>query len=377
MKQIFYLSLLTLLVLACGKKEAPRQDTIPYVKQLASDTTGVLNLLSSYRADGTAGSIALIGEPSAVLPLSERFLSVDAVDNIDGKAGEDRLPDFAGETFDVCIDLYNEPYDRFLAAHSDSLREIAVRNAVFAADSICLSGAMQPDSHVPKNRAKVYVLASSLLSAYGQFDIDTLFKMAGKTPVIISPVHALMVDALSDGPAKIGVWAPRGVESLYRQEFDALEHEGSSLMVLDTEPGMDPRRMLRDFLRRYRDSGARELSCLLLDAFDHDLFQLKAEIDHIRLCVTEEDRDFDRLISPGFRIIDPKQALTDECYRVLRRENLFTHNIAYPTASYYQTEESPDGTFTLVPVSRRFLSENWTRYVDAGSSALPYVSEDD
>lgn len=369
-KRFLFLAAFAALLLSCRPAPQNRPDTIPFVKQMASDSTGTLQLLSSYREDGTRGSIAILGEPGPVLRLTERFLTVDAVDNIDGRKAQDRLPDFSGEHFDALLDLYNAPYGRFVPGCPDSLREIAVRNAIFAADSLCLSNAAQPASRLRKSRAKLLVLASSLLSANGVFDIDTLFKMAGKTPILITPVETMLSDALASGPAQVGVWAGMEAGESYRLCFDQLPHEGSSLTVLQPETTMDVRRALRDFLRRYKEAGNHRLDCLLLDAFDLDLFQLQAEIAHIRLEVTEEDRVLNELISKDFRIIDPKEAITDACYRILRKENLFTHDIAYPSAAYFQTEESESGDYVFVSLSRRFLLEQWSRYSDT-----PYSEE--
>ena len=364
-KRFLYLAAFAVLLFSCRQAPQNRPDTIPYVKQMAADSTGTLRLLSTYREDGTAGSIAILGEPGPVLRLAECFLTVDAVDNIDGRKAHDRLPDFSGEQFDILLDLYNAPYSRFLPNYPDSLREIAVRNAIFAVDSLSLANAAQPASRLHKSRAKLMILASSYLSAHGVFDIDTLFKMAGKTPILITPVETMLSEALASGPAQIGVWADSEAGESYRACYESLPHENASLTILQPETTMDVRWALRDFLRRYKAAGNHRLDCLLLDAFDYDLFQLEAEISHIRLEVTEEDRLLNELISNDFRIIDPKEAITHACYSILRKENLFTHNIAYPLASYYQTEESESGDYVFVSLSRRFLLEQWNRYTDA------------
>lgn len=369
-KRFLLLAALAVLLSSCRPVPQNRPDTIPFVKQMAADSTGTLEMLATYREDGTRGSIAILGEPGPVLRLGERFLTVDAVDNIDGRKAQDRLPDFSGEHFDLMLDLYNAPYGRFLPGSPDSLREIAVRNALFAADSVCLSDASHPASRLHKSRAKVLVLASSLLSAHGVFDIDTLFKMAGKTPILITPVETMLSRALSSGPVQIGVWAGNEARESYRLLFESLPHEGSSLTAIQPVTTMDERRALRDFLRRYREAGNHRLDCLLLDSFDADLFQLQAEINHIRLEVTEEDRELNALISNNFYIIDPKEAITDACYRILRKENLFTHDIAYPSASYFQTEESGTGDYALVAISQRFLLEQYGRYAET-----PYPEE--
>ena len=130
-----FLVLLAALV-SCREHQAVVRDTIPYVKQIAVDTTGTFALVHTYRSAGTKGSIAVIGEPEAASGLASVLLAADNVDNIDGKARTDRLPDFAGESFDIILDEYNAPYIRMAASSPDSLREVAVRNAVIAVDTV-------------------------------------------------------------------------------------------------------------------------------------------------------------------------------------------------------------------------------------------------
>ena len=188
-----------LAAVSCNDRAPVVRDTIPYVKQIAVDTAGTFSLVRHYRAGGTKGSIALIGEPEECVLLSRAFLTADEVDNIDGKAAPDRLPDFAGETFDVLLDDYNAPYLRLVSASRDTLREVAVRNAVMALDTVAFSDASDRSSRLRKNGAKVFVLASSLLSGYGRFDIDTLFKMAGREALILSSEEALVGSAVQSG----------------------------------------------------------------------------------------------------------------------------------------------------------------------------------
>ena len=140
------LSVLALLaaVVSCNERPTVVRDTIPYVKQLAVDTIGSFQLVRAYRTAGTKGSIAVIGEPEAAARLASVLKEADLVDNIDGRAKPDRLPDFAGETFDILLDEYNAPYIRMAGSSPDSLREVAVRNAVIAVDSVAYSNPSDP-----------------------------------------------------------------------------------------------------------------------------------------------------------------------------------------------------------------------------------------
>ena len=343
-------------VLSCQENQTVVRDTIPYVKQIAVDTTGTFSLVSSYRTAGTKGSIAVIGEPEAASRLASFLLSADNVDNIDGKAKPDRLPDFAGESFDIILDEYNAPYVRMAASSPDSLREVAVRNAVIAVDTVAYSNALDPKSRLKASRAKVFVLANSLLSEYGKFDIDTLFKMAGREAVILTPVEAMLRAAADAGYKSVAVWAPAEARSAYENAARELVPQMDVTVVSTTGNGL-LRPAFRDMLRIYRSlKPGSNLDAVLLDSFTADLEELGDEKEHIHRQITEEDMAFDRILMPRFRFIEPNATLTSALYRLLREKNLFTHDIAYPYVRYYQTEENREGEFVPVEVSAAYLS---------------------
>lgn len=367
MKKLIFPIAVLLAAVSCNDRAPVVRDTIPYVKQIAVDTAGTFSLVRHYRAGGTKGSIALIGEPEECVLLSRAFLTADEVDNIDGKAAPDRLPDFAGETFDVLLDDYNAPYLRLVSASRDTLREVAVRNAVMALDTVAFSDASDRSSRLRKNGAKVFVLASSLLSGYGRFDIDTLFKMAGREALILSSEEALVGSAVQSGIKHAAVWAPAEAGEAY------LSYAADRIdLTVITPEGGDIRTAFRNLLRQYRQRKPNTvLDAVLLDSFTADMDELAAEVEHIHRQITEEDMSFDSMLAVGFRFLEPTSCLTDACYRLLREKNLFTHNIAYPSARYFQTEESMDGEYVPVEVSLDYLARRF------GGMNTPAVSHED
>ena len=372
MKLTFPVLALLLTLVACNKRQTVVRDTIPYVKQLVVDTTGTFPLIGSYRSAGTKGSIAVIGEPEAAARLASALLEADEVDNIDGKAVPDRLPDFAGETFDILMDLYNAPYLRMAASSPDSLREVAVRNAVIAVDTVAYSNALDANSRLTKTRAKVFVLSNSLLSEYGKFDIDTLFKMAGREALILTPVEAMLQAAEKAGFKRVAVWAPPEARSAYENTAKIVTPDLDVTVVSTTGNGL-LRPAFRDMLRIYRSlKPGTNLDAVLLDSFMADVEELDAEKEHIHRQITEEDMAFDRILMPHFRFIEPTASLTDALYRLLREKNLFTHDIAYPSVRYYQTEENRDGEFVPVEVSAAYLSAHTN-----SQNPAPYVPDID
>lgn len=369
MKYTIPILLLLLALVSCKERQTVVRDTIPYVKQIAVDTTGTFNLVRTYRSAGTKGSVAVIGEPEAASRLAAVLLSADEVDNIDGKAVPDRLPDFAGETFDILLDLYNAPYVRMAASSPDSLREVTVRNTVIAIDTVAYSNALDPNSRLSKTRAKIFVLANSLLSEYGKFDMDTLFKMAGREALILTPVEAMLRTAADAGYKSVAIWAPAEARSAYENVAKALT-PGMDVTVVSTTGNGLLRPAFRDMLRIYRSlKPGTNLDAVLLDSFTADLEELYAEKEHIHRQITEEDMAFDRILMPHFRFIEPNTSLTTALYRLFREKNLFTHDIAYPTVRYYETEENRDGVFVPVEVSAAYLS--------AHTNTVPYVPDFD
>ena len=349
----------TLLALvSCQERPTVVRDTIPYVKQIAVDTAGTFSLVESYRTAGTKGSIAVIGEPEAAARLATILLEADEVDNIDGKSRPDRLPDFAGETFEVLLDEYNAPYVRMAASSPDSLREVAVRSAVIAVDTVAYSNALDPNSRLSTTPAKVFVLANSLLSEYGKFDVDTLFKMAGREALILTPVDAMLTAAAKAGCKSVAVWAPAEARSAYENVAKVLT-PGMDVTVVSTTGNGVLRPAFREMLRIYRQMKPNgTLDAVLLDSFTADVEELYAEQENIHRQITEEDMAFDRTLGPRFRFIEPNASLTDALYRLLREKNLFTHDIAYPSARYYRTEENRDGEFVPVEVTALYRSDS-------------------
>ena len=328
-KLIPLIAVLALLAVSCRERKTVTRDTIPYVKLLVEDTTA-FPLVEAYRTQGTRGSIAVIGEPEAALLLAETMLAADLRDNIDGKIGPDRLPDFAGESFDVIMDAYNAPYRRMAESCPDSLREVAVRCAMMSLDTVSYAQALDPQSRLSKRKAKIFVLASSLLTEFGQSDIDTLLKMASREPLIINPVEAMINRVRNEKLSHVAVWTPFAPGTAYAEAAKDID------CAVITPGSQDTRTAFRDLLRQ-------------------DLEEVQAEVEHIHRQITEEDMAFDRILAPKFQFIEPKSCLTEACYRMLRERNLFTHDIAYPTLRYYQTEEGMNGNCVLVEMGAEYV----------------------
>ena len=351
------------LLLSC-KREAPSpRPTIPLVLEIAADTSGAGGLAAKAGSRGADGSIAIIGEPSDVLTLARRFQSCDLVDNVDGRSVRDSLPDFAGETFDAILDVFNTPYAHFLAppVQPDSLREAAVRAAVSAWDSLAFRSPADKKAILKKSQAKILIFTSSLQAAFGLFDVDTLQQITGGKSRLLSPVDVMLEDALATGQKNLAVWTTREAREadVWENAFAVKDPTGEArLSVLVPDAALDVRTELRNLLRQYQGTG-RTLDVLMVDRFDIDPAPLASELAMIRRAGTEEDAAFDRMLSPGFRLLTPAQSLIRSTYDILRGQRLFTHRIARPAIRYYETVEGAQGHSVLMEVAPAYVQSTY------------------
>ena len=359
------------LICACKQQVAAPRPTVALVEAIAADTSALGRLAAGAGHGNVQGSVALIGEPLEGILLARRFVSVDRVDNIDGRPVRDSLPDFAGESFDVILDAYNAPYSHFFADgpeksnRLDSLRTAAVQNAVFAWDSTCLRSASELESRLMKSRSKVLVFTSAIQAEYGLFDVDTLQQLTGGKTLLVSAVHTLLEDAFESGARNLAVWTTRDVRAsgTWQRVFAERAPEGATLSVITPESALDVRTEFRDVLRQYRTSG-RVLDALLIDNYSFEPLSLQGEVAMIRRCGTDEDVALDKMLAPDLRLLDAGSSVVGSTYRLLRRNNLFTHRISRPYARYYETAESPDGSPVLVEVGSSYVQNAYVPDID-------------
>ena len=356
-------------IVSCEETPVQPRPTLPLVHSIVADTAGTGRLAA--QAGRVDGSIAIIGEPESAIILARRFQSCDQVDNVDGSAVRDSLLDFAGESFDVIMDALNAPYARFwTSAESladslryqelDSLREVAVLNAVCAWDSLSWRSVADAKPLLPKQRAKLLILTSSLQARWGLFDVDTLQQMTGGKCRVLSPVHTLIDDAYAAGARSLAVWTSRDVRNsgAWQEVFASKGYEDASLTVIAPDAALDVRTELRNVLRQFRNTG-RALDALLIDSFTVDTAPLRSELALIRHGGTAEDAAFKAMLSPDFVMLDPAASLIGTTYRLLRENHLFTHRIARPAVHYYEMAESGEGTPLLVETTAAYAHSTY------------------
>ena len=360
MRRIVLLGLAALCLAAACKRNAPQpRPTVLLVESIAADTTGAGRVVAQAGAVGAEGSITIIGEPEAGIALAYRFQSTDRMDNVDGRPTRDSLPDFAGETFSVILDAFNDPYEHFITDgpsakdRVDSLRETAVRNALFAWDSTAVRPA-----------AKILIFTSSLQAQYGLFDVDTLQQLCGGRSILLSPASLVLESAYERGARNLAVWTTRGVRKseAWQAIFQQKNWADARLSVLSPTSALDSRTELRELLRQYQTEG-RSLDALLIDSYEADLSALESEISFIRQGLTGEDATLGKMLPRDFFILDLPTEIIQTTYSLLRSRRLFAHRIARPRLQYYQVEESSGGEPQLVPVSASYVQNTYVQNI--------------
>ena len=353
MRKLLFVPLVLLALVSCKEVKNQPRPALSLVYAIAADSTGTGRLVAQSGNRGGEGSIAIIGDPEAAILLARRFQGSDHVDNIDGRPQRDSLPDFAGETFDVVMDACNAPYDHFL--ESDSLREVAVLNAVSAWDSLCWRSVTDTEPLLRKQRAKMLIFTSALQARWGLFDVDTLQQLCGGNCPVLSPVHSMLDQAYAAGARSLAVWTTRPVRSsgAWQEVFRQRGYPDAHLTVLAPEGALDIRTQLRSLLRQYRETG-RVLDALLIDSYSADLSPLRSELDLIHHEGTDENAAFQAMLSPDFFLVDPLSSLVGSTYALMRERNLFSHKIAWPAIRYYETEASDEGVPLLVETSASY-----------------------
>lgn len=334
---------------SCMDRGAGDPLSIKYVRDIVSDTTSAgYRRLRICGTDGVAGSMTVFGPSAETFFLSEKLLTCDNFDNVNGRAVPDGLPDFAGETVAVVSDLANEPYSGYLRkSNSEFLREIAVRSFFDLIDTTALVSQYDRNLGERKAGAKVVVLSSSYLSAFGYYDINALLNASGRDIHVISPVHSMLsyASARHGAEMNLAVWTtPEIVEAgIYpavkfslSADYPELDYE-----VLCPEQGQVNDRII-SFLRQYKASGKTAvLDAAIVDEIPLPASDLNSALSDLWDNVNDSLIVYKSLISEKFEFIDAATAVIAECEKTMRSSNLFTHRIAYPAAEFYATIPVP------------------------------------
>lgn len=351
-------------MVSCLNREAGDSLSIPYVRDILSDTTSVLyRKIEDGCPDRKNGTIAIAGPEKDVFSIADELMSCDYFDNVDGRMQPDGLPDFAGETLALLCDNANEPYHGYLDNGNEGyLKELTVKNFLSAIDTTCALNPFDRKTTVHKSGSKIVILASSYSSAFGYSDIMRLLDSAKPDVAVISPVHSMFRYAIRRHAEKgsFAVWTTGEIlgAGVYSTVWSELVKDYPSLVYeafCPSEAGSLRDRIIT-FLRMYKVAGHDDA----LDAAIVDDKPLRADELNSALKSMIDSQDdslavYRDMISDKFEFIDAEHAVVSDCIAFLREKNLFTHQVAYPSMSAYSTvpvsgmaaqDYNADGSFT-------------------------------
>lgn len=340
-----------LFVTGCRETVSTGRSTVQFVNRILwGQLEREAKLIEDFDLKNTDGTIAVVGDKELSSPLVYRLLHNDDFDNVDGRKIPDLLPDFSGETIDFIADDANAPYHNFVAAgQADSLRTLVVKNLIAAIDTAYSVGAFDNEMLSKRKAAKVVVFPSPYFSLYGQFDVDTLLRSMNKPIPVVFPSR-MVIESLFDQSDKRFHMAvltdeTTAADGIHRMIFDEVAKSrqafGSDCIAFARDTVGN---VLTNFLDTYKaNGGIMQISAIVIDDPDVDGVDLRASLDEINNVQTEENINYRKLIASDCVIIDTYEAVTDECFRIFRKNNIFTHNIAYPLYNGYLTINASRG----------------------------------
>ena len=347
---------------SCTRNEEWRSD-LDIVNVALYDTTSAYH--ASLRALDTLGrmnSIAVVGPVEETIAMSEYILGCDLHDNASGVRKSDQLPDFSGETISPLFDLIYSDYDTLSVLRKDQIRNLAVENALFAISNSCHVNPYDDLRSGFKSASKLLVLSSSYMSAFGRSDIDTLFVKNGSGIAVVDPVSAMRSELAErqTNSSVVGVWASEGILATNVYD-DALRDRSQGVFCFTPDTLESHIDAFVRFLDLYMDSGnTHPLSALLIDECvysDDDILDFQRIANSILRCDEDYMIRFKGLVTPDFTVIGSLRSVAEDCYRKLRKDNLFTLKIHYPDVQAYINMESrvPEIDEMSIVFNQRYL----------------------
>lgn len=347
------------LLTACDHREQPMLPLVPYVSGILADRScSEAELLGRISAPESHGSVCIIGPEDVAYRLAEEFSERDAHDNVDGSHKTDLLPDFAGETAS-CIVNDGSFRDLLASEGETALRERSARLTLLALDTLSHISPFDMAGLDKKYAGKVIILADPYITHYGKYDVDYLFGESGCSVPVLSPLNVAtdeMFRGQEGGDLNVGImFDGRFADaSVYEMRFrqDASERGAGQSRCFAVPTASDSTSVLRTFFDSYIAAGLSEpIDALIVDDTTVDTEALKNELVSIISVMNESSLTYGPLVSGNFRILSSTDAVLEMTYGIMRKQNLFTHNISKPQVSTYRISSRPgtdDGSLLLI-----------------------------
>lgn len=359
-KSQFLLILTGLAFLACQPRMEEHRPTIQYVREVLADNSGpVYSLLSHYGEADRKGDIVIIGTREQCSALGAQFTTCDLFDNVDASRNSDGLPDFGGEYIAAIVDDATAPYSDF-AGNGDpiALREAVVRSVICAIDTTYSLTAYDIECQGRKSPAKTVILADMYQQIYGKFDVDTLLHSTGCGIEVITPLEAMLdftLGGTQQQEINLGIICSASVKdsALYRTAVSEILPGRQVNCFASPSVGSDTTNVLVSFLDRYIAAGnTKALDAIIIDDYSVMQDQVREGIRRASSLMSEESLIYARYLADGIRVATPAEAVSSECFKLMRERNLFTHKISLPQILSYKTVDRKDeGRMLLTPIS--------------------------
>lgn len=332
---------------SCKDAVQSGRSTVPFVEDVMRQGGRTFSLVSDFDVRESRGTVAIVGPEGRNAVLADRFMNGDCFDNVDGSRNPDGLADFSGEVMDFMDDI-SVSYDSLYTASEDALRTLTVQNFLATLDTSFSIGSFDSEKLRTREASKVVVFSSPFSAACGAFDIDTLCTVAGKAVPVVYPSRAAFREQLDrEIPHEhiiVVTDSATAASGVYPRIFDEMARERGALGCGCIAVALDSVASFPSLINRYKAAGGNmPVSAVLVDCPEVSIASLAASLEEVLTVQTGANLNRRKLLTDGIQIKDMYKYATDECYGILRRNNIFTHNISRPIAGEYLIVNADDG----------------------------------
>ncbi len=220
------------LPLSCNMQQEEQVSLIPYAESALRDSSSVAYLhLENFPRNTAVLPIGIFDCSDDALMVLEQLLTCDLFDNITAEEKPDGIADFAGEHFQLLLDVANAPYEGYVRhARTAFLRELAVRDAAFLLGTVCYVNNLEETPWGSKNPCKIIVSVPEVNLTYGSADVRNLLKKSATGVELLTVTHSSDTLKMLDDIARRTYRSLRGNHNL------ALRTTEQRLEFFITEP---------------------------------------------------------------------------------------------------------------------------------------------
>lgn len=313
---------------SCKPKVVSERPVIPFVSEMIQERANPGHqLLASFDAHDADGNIVVFGPKEEAKPMSAAIFLFDRFDNVDARPVRDSLLDFSGEVISRVIMADKGPLSDFQTEEGAAeLRELTVKAALACIDTLSYRTSKDLRSYSHKMKGKVVVITPSAMAAYGKYDLDSLMRAFRIADAVFFPFELMADRALARPETRIGIVSQHSPQ-LYGEFFKYREDaEGHFIGVFPAETVLDEVSVV--------DTLA--LDVLLLDDYSLAADSLRARF-------------------PRVEVVSPGEVTSEACFKAMRKRNIFTHRVAYPSRETFTASLNDDSEFILTDSDDREL----------------------